>query len=53
LTGAGDLIIEKLIVCVSVEHKNTEKVAKSRAKVFGADLIEAKDFDPQISRYMV
>jgi flavodoxin len=34
-----------LVVYVSVEHKNTEKVAKSIAEVLGADLAEAKDID--------
>jgi flavodoxin len=35
-----------LIVYVSVEHKNTEKVAKALADALGADVVEAKDADP-------
>lgn len=34
-----------LIIYVSVEHKNTEKVAKSMAEAIGADLVEAKNVD--------
>ena len=37
-----------LVAYVSVEHGNTEKVAKSMAQVLGADLAEAKDLDPAI-----
>jgi len=38
--------MKSLVVYVSVEHKNTEKVAKSIAEAMGADLVEAKDADP-------
>jgi flavodoxin len=34
------------VIYVSVEHKNTEKVARSMAVALGADLVEAKNFDP-------
>jgi flavodoxin len=44
ITGANRM--KSAVVYVSVEHKNTEKVARSIAEVLGADLVEAKDFDP-------
>ena len=40
-------IMKSLIVYVSVEHGNTEKVAKAISEVLGAELKEAKDVDPQ------
>lgn len=38
--------MKSLVPYVSVEHGNTEKVAKAVAGVFGADLKDAKDFNP-------
>lgn len=38
--------MKSLIVYVSVEHGNTEKVAKAISEVLGAELKEAKEVDP-------
>lgn len=40
--------MKSLVVYVSVEHGNTEKVARAISEVLGADLREAKDIDPSI-----
>jgi len=37
--------MKSLVVYVSVEHGNTEKVARAISEVLGADLREAKDVD--------
>lgn len=39
--------MKSLIVYVSVEHGNTEKVAKAISEVLGAELKEAKEVDPR------
>ncbi len=39
--------MKSLIVYVSVEHGNTEKVAKAISEVLGAEIKEAKEVDPQ------
>ncbi len=38
--------MKSLVIYVSVEHGNTEKVAKAISEVLGADLKDAKDVDP-------
>lgn len=46
------LTMRSLVTYVSVEHGNTEKVARAIAEVLGADLVEAKAVDPAtISSY--
>lgn len=46
--------MKALIVYVSVEHGNTEKVAKAMAEAIGAETRKAEDFDPNtISEYDV
>ena len=38
--------MKALIVYVSVEHGNTEKVAKAMAEAIGAEAKKAEDVDP-------
>jgi flavodoxin len=42
------MTMKSLVVYVSVEHGNTEKVARAISDVLGADLREAKDVDPSM-----
>jgi flavodoxin len=38
--------MKTLIVCVSVSHTNTKKVARAIAEVLGAPVVEPEDVDP-------
>ena len=37
--------MKSLIICKSIHHRSTEKIAKRMARVLNADLTEPKDFD--------
>jgi len=37
--------MKNLIVCISIHHGNTEKVAKEMAAILGAELVKPNDVD--------